>query len=84
MLSLIYVRGIPTICRALIKPALELRGRAVPSVEAHHHVSGPNTGKNSLGRQIIEKLTILEGSTADGGVVVLLVGFEGSVVIRRE
>ena len=26
--------------------------RAAPSVEAHHRVSGPNTGRNCGGRQI--------------------------------
>ena len=34
------------------EPALELHSRAAPSVEAHHCVSGPNTGKNSGGRRI--------------------------------
>ena len=33
-------------------PALELHSRTVPSVEAHHHVNGPDTGSNSKGRQI--------------------------------
>ena len=35
------------------EPALEPHSRAVPSVEAHHRVSGPNTGRNSGGRWII-------------------------------
>ena len=35
--------------------ALELHSRTVPSEEAHLHVNGPNTGKNSEGRQIIKK-----------------------------
>ena len=34
------------------EPALELHSRAAPSVEAHQHVSGPNTGRNSGGRRI--------------------------------
>ena len=34
------------------EPTLELHSRAVPSVVAHHHVSGPNTGRNSGGRGI--------------------------------
>ena len=33
-------------------PALGLHNRAVPSVEAHHHVNGPDTGRNSGGRRI--------------------------------
>ena len=33
---------------------LELQSRALPSVEAHHHVNRPNTVKNSSGRQIIK------------------------------
>ena len=37
------------------EPTLELHGRAAPSVEAHHRVSGPNTGINSGGRRIIKK-----------------------------
>ena len=35
------------------EPALELHSRAAPSVEAHHHVNGPDTGRNSRGRWII-------------------------------
>ena len=34
------------------EPTLELHSRAAPSVEAHHHVSSPNTGRNSGGRWI--------------------------------
>ena len=34
-------------------PALELHSRAAPSVEAHHRVNSPNTGRNSGGGQII-------------------------------
>ena len=37
------------------EPAQELHSRAVPSVEAHHCVNGPNTKRNSGGRQIIKK-----------------------------
>ena len=37
------------------EPALELHNRAVPSMEAHYHVNGPNTGRNSGGRQIKTK-----------------------------
>ena len=37
------------------EPTLELHSRAAPSVEAHHRVSGPTTGRNSGGRQIIKK-----------------------------
>ena len=29
------------------EPALELHSRTVPSVEAHHHVNSPDTGRNS-------------------------------------
>ena len=36
------------------EPALELHSRAVPSVEAHHSVNGPNTGRNSGGRRVIK------------------------------
>ena len=32
------------------EPALELHGRAAPSVEAHHRVNSPDTGRNSRGR----------------------------------
>ena len=35
-----------------IKAPLELHSRATPSVEAHQRVNGPNTGRNSRGRQI--------------------------------
>ena len=38
------------------EPALELHRRAAPSVEAHHHIKGPDTGRNSRGRRIIKKL----------------------------
>ena len=34
------------------EPALELHSRAVPSVDAHHGVNGPDTGSNSGGRRI--------------------------------
>ena len=37
------------------EPALELHSRAAPSVEAHHRVNGPDTGRNSGGRRIIKK-----------------------------
>ena len=37
------------------EPALELHSRAAPSVEAHHHVNGPDTGRNLGGRRIIKK-----------------------------
>ena len=36
----------------IAEPALELYSRAAPSVEAHHLVSGPNTGRNSRGMRI--------------------------------
>ena len=36
-------------------PALELHSRAAPIVEAHHRVNGPDTGRNSGGRQIEKK-----------------------------
>ena len=36
--------------------ALGLYSRAAPSVEAHHYVNGPDTGRNSGGRQIKKKL----------------------------
>ena len=32
---------------SISEPALELHSRAVPNVEAHYHVKGPNTGRNS-------------------------------------
>ena len=32
---------------------LPLHSRAAPSVEAHHHVNSPDTGRNSGGRCII-------------------------------
>ena len=31
------------------EPALELHSRAAPSLKAHHHVNGPDTGRNSGG-----------------------------------
>ena len=34
------------------EPALELHSWAAPSVEAHHHVNRPDTGRNSGERQI--------------------------------
>ena len=34
---------------------LELHSRAAPSVESHHHVNGPDTGRNYGGRRIIKK-----------------------------
>ena len=37
------------------EPTLELNSRAAPRVEAHHHVSSSNTGKNYVGRRIIKK-----------------------------
>ena len=37
------------------EPALELHSRAAPSVDAHHSAVGPDTGRNSGGRWIIEK-----------------------------
>ena len=33
-------------------PTLELHSGVAPSVEAHHRVNGPKTGKNSGGRWI--------------------------------
>ena len=38
------------------EPALKLHSRAVPSVDAHHHVNGPDTGINSRARRIIKKI----------------------------
>ena len=38
------------------EPALELHSRDALSVEAHHHDSGPNTGRNSRERQIKKEL----------------------------
>ena len=35
-----------------------LHRRSVPSVEAHHHVSGPNTGRNYGGRR--KKIYLLQ------------------------
>ena len=37
------------------EPNLELHSRATSSVEAHHHVNGPDTGRNSAGRRIKNK-----------------------------
>ena len=36
----------------MTEPTLVLHSRAVPSVDAHHHISGPNTERNSGGRRI--------------------------------
>ena len=38
------------------EPVQELYSRAAPSVEAHHHVNGSDTGSNSGGRQTIKKV----------------------------
>ena len=40
------------------QPALWLHSSAAPSVEAHHHVKGSNTGRNSDGRWIAKKRAI--------------------------
>ena len=37
------------------EPALELHSRAAPSVEAHHCVNSPDTGRNSGGRRTVKK-----------------------------
>ena len=50
------------------EPALELKSRAVPSVKAHHPVSGPNTGRNSGGRRIKNKYRHF-GVADEGGVL---------------
>ena len=42
--------SVPEFC--LLLPTLELNSRAAPSVEEHHSVNGPDTGRNSGGRQI--------------------------------
>ena len=34
------------------EPALELHSRAAPSLEAHHHVNGPDIVRNSRVRRI--------------------------------
>ena len=39
--------------------ALELHSRAAPSVEAHHHLDGPDAGRNSGGRQLIKKVNAM-------------------------
>ena len=39
-----------------IKSPLKLHSRAVPRVEAPNHISIPNTGRNSGGRQIKKKI----------------------------
>ena len=41
------------------EPAQELPNRAAPRVEAHHHVNGPDTGRNSRGRRTIKKPFVL-------------------------
>ena len=38
------------------EPTLELHSRAAQSVEAHHRVNSPDTGRNSGGRRIKKKL----------------------------
>ena len=40
------------------EPALELDSRAAPRVEAHHHVNGPDTGRNSVERRIKKTLIV--------------------------
>ena len=40
------------------EPALELQSRAEPSVEAHHPVNGPDTGRNSGGRRTGKKYNL--------------------------
>ena len=40
--------------------ALELHNRAVPSVEAHHRVQGPDTSGNSGERRLIKKSSMIE------------------------
>ena len=40
----------------LSSPESELHSRAAPSVEAHHRSVGPDTGRNSGGRQIKKTL----------------------------
>ena len=49
-----YIYWVLVLKRPESEPALELHSRAVPSVEAHHHVHSPNTGRNSGGSQIIK------------------------------
>ena len=39
--------------------AISPQHRAAPSVEAHHRSDGPDTGRNSGGRRIINKVLIL-------------------------
>ena len=39
------------------EPAKEQHSRAAPSVEAHHRVNGPDTGRNSGGRRIKNIIT---------------------------
>ena len=41
------------------EPALELHSRAVPSVEAYNLVNGPDTGRNSGGRQKKPNLNLI-------------------------
>ena len=38
------------------EPILEIHNRAVPTVEAHHCVNSPDTGRNSGGRQMKKNL----------------------------
>ena len=45
--------GVPT--EWVISPESRAHPRAVPSVEAHHHVNCPDTERNSGGRQITKK-----------------------------
>ena len=48
--------SIGIVCESLIspksEPALEPHSSAAPSLKAHHHVNGPDTGRNSGGRWI--------------------------------
>ena len=54
-----------------------MNSRAAPSVEAHHHVHSPDTGRNSRGGQIKKKLR-LAGSVAR---MCQLINFE--VIIQK-
>ena len=40
----------------MVNPCQAIHTGVAPSVEAHHRVSGPNTGRNFEGRRIIIKI----------------------------
>ena len=51
VISLIFYGTIAYLEAPNQEPKQELHSRAAPSVEAHHLVNGPDTGRNSRGRR---------------------------------